>query len=194
MADAGAIALHNALMMRIIEQQAERDSQTGLYNRTSILKRLEGEIRRAERNGQSIAVAYLRLDGLAEAFQKLGAPFGEALLPKAASQLVRATRAVNVVARDRGDRFFILVFDATKAQARRAVESIQKNFDGSVDSRLDTEGIRLGVTVGIAAYPEDAFDTPSLVLRAEEALDGAMTGGKGSISLYGALSGADIAP
>jgi len=194
LADSGAIALHNARMMRIIEAQAERDSQTGLYNRTSILKRLEGETRRAERNGQSIAVAYVRLDGLADAHQKLGAPFGEALLPRAAAQLVRATRAVNVVARDRGDRFWILVFDATKAQARRAVEAIQKNFDGAVDARLDQEGIRLGVTVGIAAYPEDAFDTPSLVLRAEEALDVAMAGPKGSIALYGALSAADAGP
>lgn len=194
LADSGAIALHNARMMRIIEAQAERDSQTGLYNRTSILKRLEGELRRAERNGQSIAVAYVRLDGLADAHQKLGAPFGEVLLPRAAAQLVRATRAVNVVARDRGDRFWILVFDATKAQARRAVEAIQKNFDGAVDARLDQEGIRLGVTVGIAAYPEDAFDTPSLVLRAEEALDVAMNGPRGSIALYGALSAADVEP
>jgi diguanylate cyclase (GGDEF)-like protein len=194
LADSGAIALHNARMMRIIEAQAERDSQTGLYNRTAILKRLEGEIRRAERNGQSIAVAYSRLDGLAEAYQRLGAPFGEALLPRAAAQLVRATRAVNVVARDRGDRFWILIFDATKAQAQRAVESIQKNFDGAVDARLDQEGIRLGVTVGIAAYPEDAFDTSSLVLRAEEALDVAMNGPKGSIALYGALSASDVGP
>ncbi len=194
LADSGAIALHNARMMRIIEAQAERDSQTGLYNRTSILKRLEGETRRAERNGQSIAVAYVRLDGLGEAYQRLGTPFGDALLPRAAAQLVRATRAVNFVARDRGDRFWILVFDATKAQARRAVEAIQKNFDGAVDSQLDQEGIRLGVTVGIAAYPEDAFDTLSLVLRAEEALDVAMTGPKGSIALYGALSAADIGP
>ena len=194
LADSGTIALHNARMMRIIEAQVERDSQTGLYNRTSILKRLEGELRRAERNGQSIAVAYVRLDGLADAHQKLGAPFGEALLPRAAAQLVRATRAVNVVARDRGDRFWILVFDATKAQARRAVEAIQKNFDGAVDARLDQEGIRLGVTVGIAAYPEDAFDTPSLVLRAEEALDVAMNGPRGSIALYGALSAADVGP
>ena len=194
LADSGAIALHNARMMRIIEAQAERDSQTGLYNRTSILTRLESEIRRAERNGQTIAVAYVRLDGLAEAHQKLGPAYGESLLPRAAAQLVRATRAVNVVARDRGDRFWILVFDATKAQARRAVESIQKNFDGAVDSRLDQEGIRLGVTVGLAAYPEDAFDTASLVLRAEEALDVAMSGPKGSIALYGALSAADVGP
>ena len=191
LADSGAIALHNARIMRIIEQQTERDGQTGLYNRVSILKRLEAEIRRAERNGQSIAVAHVRLDGLGEAVERLGAAFGESLLPKAAAQLVRATRAVNVVGRDRGDRFWILVFDATKAQAQRAIEAVQRNFDGSVDPKLDQEGIRLGVTVGLAAYPEDAFDTQSLALRSEEALDVATKHGRGSIALYGALSGVD---
>jgi len=123
--------------------------------------------------------------------ERLGAAFGESLLPKAAAQLVRATRAVNVVGRDRGDRFWILVFDATKAQAQRAIEAVQRNFDGSVDPKLDQEGIRLGVTVGLAAYPEDAFDTQSLALRSEEALDVATKHGRGSIALYGALSGVD---
>ena len=42
-------------------------------------------------------------------------------------------------------------------------------------------------------YPEDAFDTPSLVLRAEEALDEAVKMGPGKVVLYGAFFGADDA-
>ena len=191
LADSGAIALHNARTMRIIEQQTERDGQTGLYNRISILKRLESEIRRAERSGNSLAIAHLRVDGLADAHQRFGAAFGDALLPKAAAYLVRATRAVNVVGRDKGDRFWILVFDATKAQAHKAMESIRKNFETALDPRLDPAGVRLGLTSGLAAYPEDAFDTASLILRAEEALDDACRSGPGSVVLYGALSEAE---
>lgn len=189
LADSGAIALHNARLMKIIEQQTERDGQTGLYNRASILKRLESEIRRAERSGSNIAVAHIRVDGLNEAIQRLGPSFGDAILPKAASQLVRATRAVNVVGRDRFDRFWILVFDATKTQALRAAESIQRNFEGFADPRIEPLGIKFSLTVGLAAYPEDAFDTPSLVLRAEEALDDAVKGGPGKVVLYGAMEG-----
>lgn len=192
LADAGAVALHNARMMKIIEQQTERDGQTGLYNRASILRRLESEIRRAERSGQSLAVAHLRLEGLSEAIQRLGPSFGDALLPKAAAQLVRATRAVNIVGRDRFDRFWILIFEATKAQGQKAVSAIQKNFDANaVDPRLESANLKLNLTVGIAAYPEDAFDTPSLILRAEEALDDAVRGGPGSVVLYGALADTD---
>jgi GAF domain-containing protein len=45
LADSAAVALHNARLMRLIEQQTERDSQSGLYNRSSLGKRLESEVR-----------------------------------------------------------------------------------------------------------------------------------------------------
>jgi len=195
LADKGAVGLHNARLMKIIEQQTERDSQTGLYNRTSVLRRLESEIRRAERSGQALAIAHIRLQGLNDAIQKLGASFGDVLLPKAAAAVVRATRAVNIVGRDRSDRFWILIFEANKQQALRAIQVIQKNFDANMaDVRLQSAGISLRLTAGIASYPEDAFDTPSLVVRAEEALDEANRAGPGAVVLYGAMSAAEAPP
>ena len=179
--------------MKIIEQQTERDSVTGLYNPTAILRRLESEIKRAERSGQPLSVAHIRVDGLSEAAQRFGAAYGDALLPKVAAQLVRATRSVNVVGRGKGDTFWILIFEANKANARRAAEAIQKNFGSSFDPRLEATGLRFSLTVGLAAYPEDAFDTASLLSRAEEALDDASKAGAGSVALYGALAGADLA-
>jgi len=183
-ADAGTVALHNARLMRLIEQQAERDGQSGLCNRVSLVKRLESEIRRAERNGQSIAVAHLRLDGLADALARLEPGLADALLPKVASRLVRSTRAVNLVARDQADRFWILIFEATKVQAHRAVRAIQKNFEAQLDARLEPAGIRFALTTGVAVYPDDAFDTAALLGRAEEALEEAVRTGPGSIVLY----------
>lgn len=193
LADAAAVALHNARLMKIIEQQTERDGVTGLYNATAILRRLESEIKRAERSGQPLSVAHIRIDGLAEAAQRFGAAYGDALLPKVAAQLVRATRSVNVVGRGKGDTFWILIFEANKVNARRAAEAIQKNFGSSFDPRLEATGLRFSLTVGLAGYPEDAFDTASLLSRAEEALDDAAKSGPGAVALYGALAGADLA-
>ena len=192
LADAAAVALHNARLMKIIEQQTERDAVTGLYNATAILRRLDSELKRAERSGQPLSVAHIRVDGLSEAAQRFGAAYGDALLPKVAAQLVRATRSVNVVGRGKGDTFWILIFEASKANARRAAEAIQKNFATAFDPRLEATGLRFSLTVGLAAYPEDAFDTASLLSRAEEALDDATKAGAGSVGLYGALAGADL--
>jgi diguanylate cyclase (GGDEF)-like protein len=167
--------------MRLIEQQAERDGLTGLNNRTSLVKRLESEIRRAERNGQSIGVAHIRIDGLAEALQRLEPGVADALLPKVASRLVRSTRAVNLVGRDAGDRFWILIFEATKLQAHRAIRSIQKNFEAQADARLEPAGIRFALTTGISVYPDDAFDSAGLLARAAESLEEAIRTGPGTI-------------
>jgi len=193
LADAAAVALHNARLMKLIEQQTERDSQSGLYNRSSLGKRLESELRRAERNGQSIAVAHLRMDGLREAIGKLGAGSSDSLLPKLAAKLVRSTRAVNFVARDEDDRFYILIFEAGKVQAHRALHSVQKNFQQGMDERLVAAGVRLGISAGVAVYPDDAFDTATLVLRANEALEQAIRTGPSSVVLYHAPAETDSA-
>ena len=192
LADTAAVALHNARLMKIIEQQTERDSVTGLYNQGAILKRLESELKRAERSGQPLTVAHLCVDGLAEAGQRFGASYGDALLPKISAQLVRATRSVNIVGRGKGDRFWILIFEAGKTNGQRAAEAIQKNFVSAFDPRLEATGLKFSLTIGLAAYPEDAFDTASLLSRAEEALDDAVRNGRGTIALYGALAGADL--
>ena len=192
-ADAAAIALHNARLMKLIEQQTERDSQSGLYNRSSLIKRLESELRRAERNGQAVAVAHIRMDGLKESVVRLGAEYGDSLLPKLAAKLVRSTRAVNFVARDGDDRFHILIFEAAKVQAHRAMRSIQKNFENGLDERLAQSGVTLALSAGISVYPDDAFDTATLLARAEDALAEAVKAGPGSVVLYHAAE-ADAAP
>ena len=75
---------------------------------------------------------------------------------------------------------------------QRAAEAIQKNFMSAFDPRLEATGLKFSLTIGLAAYPEDAFDTASLLSRAEEALDDAVRHGPGTISLYGALAEADL--
>jgi diguanylate cyclase (GGDEF)-like protein len=192
LADAAAVALHNSRLMKIIEQQTERDGVTGLHNQGAILRRLESELRRAERSGQPLSVAHVCVDGLAEAGQRFGVPYGDSLLPKVAAQLVRATRSVNIVGRGKGDRFWILIFEANKVTGQRAAEAIQKNFMSAFDPRLEATGLKFSLTMGLASYPEDAFDTASLLSRAEEALDDAARHGPGTISLYGALAEADL--
>jgi diguanylate cyclase (GGDEF)-like protein len=191
LADAAAQALKSLKTIEILELNSERDALTGFYKRDAILKRLEIEIRRAERSGQPVSLANVKIEGVSEAVRKFGATVGDALLPKAATLLMRATRTVNVLGRDRDDRFFVLVFDANKAQTQRAAEAIQKNFSTFQDPKLTELGVKLNVTFGIASYPEDAFDVQSLAIRAEEALDDAIKTGPGSVVQYGTLSAPD---
>jgi GGDEF domain-containing protein len=97
---------------------------------------------------------------------------------------------VNLVARDQSDRFWILIFEATKMQAHRAMRAIQKNFEAQMDARLEPAGIRFSLTSGLAVYPEDAFDAAALLSDAEAALEEAIRNGPGTIVVHNA----DAAP
>ena len=69
-------------------------------------------------------------------------------------------------------------------QAHRAMRSIQKNFENGLDDRLAQAGVALALSAGISVYPDDAFDTATLLGRAEDALDEAVKAGPGSVVLY----------
>jgi diguanylate cyclase (GGDEF)-like protein len=192
LADTGSIALHNARLMKAVERQSDRDEKTGLYNRAAFVKRLETEVRRVGLSGDSIALAHLKLDGLVEAVQKLGQPLVDGLLPGLGAALLKLAGTTSVVGRDRADRFWVLLAGPSKNEAQRLVRSMQADFEAQFGgARLDASGPQLGLTAGIAACPEDSFDTPSLLLRAEEALDDAARMSRGSVVLYGALADDD---
>ena len=190
LADKGAIALHNARLMGVIEQQTERDSQSGLANRKAVLHRLESEVRRAERNGQALAVAHIRLNGLNDAMHKVADGVGNGLLSKVSTRLTGATRAINLVGRDKSDCFWILIFDANKSQAQRAIQNIQQNFEASMrDAPVQQVLVPLKLTAGVACYPGDAFDAKDLMLAAEQAQKEASGLGPGTVVFYGEMAG-----
>ncbi|MEO6323099.1 MAG: diguanylate cyclase [Thermoanaerobaculia bacterium] len=190
LAEKGAIALHNARLMAMIEHQTERDSQTGLSNRRAVLRRLDSEVRRAERNGQSLAIAHVRIDGLSQAIEHLGDDSGDALLLKVSARLMWSTRAMNLVGRDKFDCFWILIFDANRTQAQRAMQNIQQNFEASLnDEPLETAAsVPLKLTAGVSCYPEDAFGADDLVRDAEQALEAASGFGVGRVVFFGELA------
>jgi GGDEF domain-containing protein len=184
LADAGAVALHNA---RLHENDRAADRARRAHRPLQPLfahEATESELRRAERNGQSIAVAHVRMDGLAEAIQRLGPSFGDSILPKGAA----SAGALDPGRQPRRARSGRPLLDpdlrGREAQAHRAMRSVQKSFEGSLDPRLDQMGVKLSLTAGIAVYPDDAFDTPTLLSGAQSALEEAVKAGPGSVVLY----------
>jgi diguanylate cyclase (GGDEF)-like protein len=190
LAEKGAIALHNARLMALIEQQTEHDSQTGLYNRKAVHRRLESEIRRGERNGQSLAIVHIRLHGLGLALQKLASGFSNKLMSSVSARLTGATRALNLVGRDRAEYFWILIFDANKSQAQRAIQNIQQNFEASMEAEpVQDVRVPLKLTAGISCYPADGFDADDLMRAAEKALKEASGLGPGTVVFYDEMPG-----
>ncbi len=169
---------------------AQYDALTDLPNRVLLHDRAQHAIAQARRDGKSLAVMYLDLDGFKEVNDTLGHDVGDILLVQFAQRLKAAVRASDTVCRQGGDEFVVLLPGLDGAEpacgvARKILASCDAPF------ALAGREVRVGLSGGIALYPEhgDTFD--ALSRHADSAMYAAKRGGRMRFMLY---QGPDAAP
>ena len=152
-----------------LERLALHDSLTGLPNRTLFGDRVRQAIAAAERHGQSLAVMLLDLDRFKQINDTLGHATGDRLLQAIGPRLVGALRKSDTLARLGGDEFAVLLppavdFERATASAERLSESLVEPIT------VDGMNLELGVSVGVALYPEHGTDLDTLLRNADVAM------------------------
>lgn len=161
-ADQAAIALVNAHLVERLGALASQDPLTGLLNHREFHERLEGEIDRARRYEQRLTVALCDLDGFKRVNDRNGHAFGDRVLCDVAAVLSAACRSSDLAFRTGGDEFALLLPGAGAGEALLIADRVTAAVKG-----LDAG---VGVTFGLAEWPEDAAGKDELLLRADMAL------------------------
>ncbi len=166
-----------------LRHQAVHDSLTNLPNRLLLSDRLAQALRSAAREHKPLALLLLDLDRFKEINDTLGHHLGDLLLIHFAQRLHDCIRDSDTIARLGGDEFAILLpaasgLDRAQAVSERIVQAVQQPFEV-------TEGLRLeiGVSIGIALFPDHADDPARLLQCADVAMYAAKKGA-GPIQLY----------
>ncbi len=158
--------------------QANFDSLTGLANRVLASDRLEQALKQARRTYNKIGLMFIDLDHFKEINDTLGHDVGDKLLIQAAQRLeqcVRETDSVHrnvegTVARLGGDEFTIILsnlrngIDAEQVADRIMSEINDKPF------YIDGHELRVGTSIGITVFPDDADDSKTLMKNADVAM------------------------
>ncbi|MGH2679397.1 MAG: putative bifunctional diguanylate cyclase/phosphodiesterase [Actinomycetota bacterium] len=155
-----------------VAEMAFHDGLTGLANRELFEETLVLAVERARRNQTFAAVLYFDLDNFKLVNDSLGHHAGDTLLKEIAERLHGCTRDTDLVARQGGDEFLILVADldpdlvddAIRAVADRVTEAMRTPFDLH-DVEFHARG-----SMGISVYPRDASDTVELLKNADIAM------------------------
>ena len=134
-------------------------------------------IESARRHERKFAVLFIDLDRFKTVNDTLGHEAGDALLKRISARLKDCLRASDVVARQGGDEFVVLVQEVTDTGEVAAVA--RKILSGVIES-VSLGGQDCGVTasVGISMYPADAQDEKSLMKSADIAMYFAKERGK----------------
>jgi len=150
-------------------EQARHDTLTGLANRKGFFEAAERILGRAEHNGECGALILLDLDKFKPINDGLGHPTGDLVLRNFAELIRAIARQTDVVARIGGDEFVLLCPGLQHtADIAHMCQRIVTAVDTIQPSR--SPALRLGVSVGVAAFPDDGYEIDSLIAHADGAM------------------------
>ncbi len=164
-----------------ITRMALIDPLTELANRHQFNRRIEESIKLAGRQQQRLSLAMMDLDFFKQVNDQYGHPAGDALLKKIALILKETFRETDIIARIGGDEFAIIMIDpdshmAIRQPAERVINALQQPLN------IDGKTVRIGVSFGVATYPQDTQDPTELYRLADKALYHAKHSGRNRCS------------
>ncbi|KTG16950.1 MULTISPECIES: sensor domain-containing diguanylate cyclase [unclassified Guyparkeria] len=166
-----------------IRHQAHHDPLTDLPNRASLRFRIEQAIEHVHGDQSRLAVLFLDLDYFKDVNDRLGHAMGDRLLREVAERLQRVLRHEDTVGRLGGDEFLILLEGLPASRfagevAHKVIEVLTQPFE------IEGESIQIGVSIGIAVFPEQARDADGLIGHADAAMYEAKAAGRDTFRYF----------
>jgi diguanylate cyclase (GGDEF)-like protein len=151
-----------------LQQQATRDSLSGVLNRAGIMNVLERELARADRMHTALAIVMLDIDHFKKINDTYGHLAGDAVLRETARRLSSVVRRSDAIGRYGGDEFLTVLSGCDEPGAVTFAEKLrvlieQKGINTS-------EGVlRITLSVGVAVGRGALLAQPAGLIRAADA-------------------------
>ena len=153
--------LHHAL-----QEQANRDPLTGLYNRRFLFDTLRQEFSRATRENYPVSLVLVDLDFFKNTNDTHSHDAGDAVLKAVSEILIKAVRTEDIVCRYGGDEFLVVLHNTTPENATERVAQWISNLE---ESTLAYAGLTLtmSASAGIATFPTHGQTPKDVVKQAD---------------------------
>jgi len=172
LATQAARAIDGALRYNAVRETAYTDALTGLRNARFLREYLDRELNRASRDGSNVAVLNIDLDNFKPVNDVMGHARGDQTLQEIAEILRSHVRNYDLAARYAGDEFVLVLVRSKRA----AAEAIAAKLKAAIErfrqrcTARDPEFPPIGISIGIAMYPEEGTDLQSLLCNSDAAM------------------------
>jgi diguanylate cyclase (GGDEF)-like protein len=181
-ANQAALALDNAWHHQQVEEQARRDSLTGVYNHGYFLQLLSDRFEEMVREEKPISLIMLDIDYFKKYNDTYGHVVGDEVLRITVQAIQAHVKRTDVVGRWGGEEFGIALPGASSEQARQVAERVRRTLAGL--PLTDTSGKPIPkptVSQGIATYPEHVRTMDELIVVADRVLYQAKSSGRDQV-------------
>jgi diguanylate cyclase (GGDEF)-like protein len=163
-----------------IEELAELDELTGSFNRRCIMRLLDDEIIRAQRNNTPCTAALIDLDWFKRINDNFGHPTGDEVLRTFAITIFANIRSIDKFGRYGGEEFLLVLPDTPHDKAVQMLDRLRGIVE-ALDWSAFSDGLTVTISGGVATLgPNDTPDT--LLARADSALYAAKERGRNRIA------------
>jgi diguanylate cyclase len=182
------IASFNRRLKRL-RDEAEKDDLTGLVTSRRLNRSLTELIEAAIADHRSLSILYIDIDSFKSVNDSYGHLHGDRVLKEIGRIFKQAARSHDVISRNGGDEFTIILADCSLRQAVAVSERIRHAVEAYEFRLSESQRVNITVSIGIASLPETARERDLLLQLADEALYQAKRGGRNKIVVAGHASG-----
>jgi diguanylate cyclase (GGDEF)-like protein/PAS domain S-box-containing protein len=166
-----------------LKRMAHFDLLTELPNRALLSDRLSDAMMQSQRSNQSLAVAYLDLDGFKEINDAHGHHVGDELLITVSQRMKSSLGKNDTLARVGGDEFIAVIVNLdNRSDKKPALERLLKAASDPV--LVDDSIMHISTSIGVTLYPQDGSDAEQLIRHADQAMYVAKQAGKNRYHVF----------
>jgi diguanylate cyclase (GGDEF)-like protein/PAS domain S-box-containing protein len=165
-----------------LQEQAVRDSLTGLYNRRHMAYLLDQAVEKTQQRDAIFSVAAVALDDFERINEKFGHKCGDVVLLACANRLDKKVKSNEVLCRYGGAKFVVLLPGLDQEQAIQRAKEWQ---DVIREKTIEYEGETLPeitISVGVSTFPKGGIESEPLLQAADRALYEAKSHGHNQLS------------
>jgi diguanylate cyclase len=163
------------------EEESTTDFLTGLNNVRQFDAIWNSLIDNATTKGEKLSLLFIDIDHFKHVNDTYGHPVGDTILAELGKILKNTTRSFDVVSRNGGEEFSVILPDSPHPHAMEIAERIRKAVEAYKFNVSATESITITVSIGVATYPETVSETNDMVYIADECLYKAKRTGRNKV-------------
>ncbi|KAB2916416.1 MAG: diguanylate cyclase, partial [Dechloromonas sp.] len=162
---------------------AQHDPLTGLPNRFLLAEKLAESLQQAAALHERLALLFIDLDRFKDINDSLGHRLGDRLLQDVARRLQDAIGKRDMLVRQGGDEFIVVLAGITDGET---AEARAGEFLERLNQPFVTDGnqLHVGASIGLSLYPDDAAEAEQLLRDADMAMYVAKRQGGGKIARH----------
>ncbi len=167
-----------------LENEATVDYLTGVNNVRQFERSLHEVSQLAIRKEENLSILFMDIDFFKKVNDTYGHPVGDTILKKTADLLVETVRVFDVVSRNGGEEFSVLLLDCSQEHAVKIAERIRKKIESYEFEVDETTKIHITISIGVASYPTTSQNIEGVLDDSDKALYEAKRSGRNKVAVF----------